>query len=819
DIEKAREHYLEAIDCDASSVEAIYNLGDWDSPLLIIFPVINWVPREMEIGERFPGVILNFLHYGFCVMRTFIFSGLANKKLGRLEESLDAFYKLQAILRNHPQVLIQIASIYEQLGDLYQALEWYVQTLSLVPSDPHLMFPNAGRLKVNMANICYKLGQYNKALKLYRMALDQVPNTHKHMRLNVMRNIGILFVKMGQYSDACTSFEYIMSEKPDYKTGLDLVVCYFALSDKDRMKSGLIRLLEIPLEVDDEEEKYTASSDDIQGQLIVEVVKNDTLRKIERARRQEAERSILTAAKLISPVIEETFTDGYNWCVEAIKSSVHADLANDLEINKAVMYLRQREFPAAVETLKAFEKKETKVASTAATNLSFLYFLQNELDQAEKYAEDGHKVDSYNPGALVNLGNVCFLKGDIEKAREHYLEAIDCDASSVEAIYNLGDWDSPLLIMFPVINWVPREMEIGERFPGVILNFLHVFWYGFSVMRTFLFISGLANKKLGRLEESLDAFYKLQAILRNHPQVLIQIASIYEQLGDLYQALEWYVQTLSLVPSDPHLLQKLGEICDAQSDRQQAFQYHFDSYRYYPSNIQVLDWLGSYYIEHQVPEKAVKYFERAALIQPDDVKWLLMVASCHRRAGNYQTALMTYKNIHFRFPENIECLKFLVRLCSDLGLKEAQEYIVELKKAEKAKELKEQRANSGTTRPGSRYGSGRSMSRLGSAASADMIMSRAHSSTAVGSRGTNVPPRTPSAHSLGSAVPSARPLTRLSLADMDNADRGYPSSHREIDADYVDPIGPAPERPKTSNKKKDDEDFADEVLGDDLLPV
>jgi intraflagellar transport protein 88 len=91
------------------------------------------------------------------------------------------------------------------------------------------MFPNAGRLKVNMANICYKMGQYNKALKLYRMALDQVPNTHKMMRLNVMRNIGLLFVKMGQYSDACTSFEYIMSEKPDFKTGEsreDLVVIY-----------------------------------------------------------------------------------------------------------------------------------------------------------------------------------------------------------------------------------------------------------------------------------------------------------------------------------------------------------------------------------------------------------------------------------------------------------------------------------------------------------------------------------------------------------------------------------------------------------------
>ena len=32
-------------------------------------------------------------------------------------------------------------------------------------------------------------------------------------------------------------------------------------------------------------------------------------------------------------------------------------------------------FFQAIETLKSFEKKDTKVACTAATNLSFLYFL------------------------------------------------------------------------------------------------------------------------------------------------------------------------------------------------------------------------------------------------------------------------------------------------------------------------------------------------------------------------------------------------------------------------------------------------------------
>lgn len=32
-----------------------------------------------------------------------------------------------------------------------------------------------------------------------------------------------------------------------------------------------------------------------------------------------------------------------------------------------------------------------------------------------------------------------------------------------------------------------------------------------------------------------------------------------------------------------------------------------------------------------------------------------MIASCCRRSGNYQLAFDTYKRIHERFPENLEC--------------------------------------------------------------------------------------------------------------------------------------------------------------------
>ena len=57
--------------------------------------------------------------------------------------------------------------------------------------------------------------------------------------------------------------------------------------------------------------------------------------------------------------------------------------------------------------------------------------------------------------------------------------------------------------------------------------------------------------------------------------------------------------------------------------------------------------------------------------------------------GNYQLAYRIYKNIHQKFPENVDCLKFLFRLATDLGLKEAQEYSQQLRKAEKIKEEKQ----------------------------------------------------------------------------------------------------------------------------------
>ncbi|VDM99646.1 unnamed protein product [Thelazia callipaeda] len=120
------------------------------------------------------------------------------------------------------------------------------------------MFSNASRLKANMANVYFKKKEYKKAIKFYQIALDHIPSSQKHTRAKIMNNIGVAFVKCGEYEEASSIFEHCMDEKGNYKTALNSILTAFCLNDVDKMKDGFQRLLDIPLLVDDEA-KYIVS--------------------------------------------------------------------------------------------------------------------------------------------------------------------------------------------------------------------------------------------------------------------------------------------------------------------------------------------------------------------------------------------------------------------------------------------------------------------------------------------------------------------------------------------------------------------------------
>ncbi|XP_035906050.1 intraflagellar transport protein 88 homolog [Anopheles stephensi] len=632
------------------------------------------------------------------------------------------------------------------LANVYAKNEMYIEALNTYTlMTKNKMFPNVNRLKINMGNIYFQLGLYTKAIKMYRMALDQVPGNQKELRLKITHNIGILFIKMGQYSDAATSFEFIMSEKGDLKTGLHLILCYYALGDVEKIKHAFQLLLDIQIDYNEEEKVFQANSNP-SYEYINELIKSDELHSYERKLRHLAEKNILISANLISTIIDDYFNDGYSWCVETIKNSYFSSLATDLELKKAVIYLKQDDFQQAIDTLKYFEKKESNIAINAAINLSFIYILKKDVAAAENYAEAAKKIDSYCPAAFINSGVCFFMKTDYESAKLMFTSALDIDSTSFEALYNMG----------------------------------------------------LIFKKLGDHNSALLYFRKIISSLghEQHPEVLYQIASLYDLLGDVGTALEYFLQLLSLVQQDNRIIQKIGELYEADGERQQAYHYHHESYRIYPIEATVVNWLCSHYIELQVVEKAIGFYEKAVLRNPLDPYYLLRIAGCYRRIGNQQRSMALFRMIHEIYPENTDCLRALMHLAQSQGNGELYErYSGELQKLEKQKEV---RQRIGTGRP-TNSGSSR-------------MSSGDYSVRSAGHEGYQPPGTgTGSGHS-SAGLPSKSADVSPDYSNNFTPHTGY---------GYADPLGPPQERPRTGVRKNltFDDDSDEEINTIDLLPA
>lgn len=218
----------------------------------------------------------------------------------------------------------------------------------------------------------------------------------------------------------------------------------------------------------------------------------------------------------------------------------------------------------------------------------------------------------------------------------------------------------------------------------------------------------------------------------------------------------------------------------------------------FPANIEVIEWIGAYYLDTQFPDKAVNYFEKAALLEPDNIKWQLLMASCQRRSGNFQKALELYRQIHRKFPTNVECLKFLVQLCHDLRMPEEKEYARKLKKLEDTHRLRVQRETDSSQ--GKRRTTNSAQSLSVSSPFGGRPESRAGSSRA--------------------SIRTSQSARQL----LEGPDE-YQASKRELnsaDLSYKDPVGPLPSRPKTGTRRDTNtaEEYFDDVdiLEDDLLP-
>uniref|UniRef100_A0A1I8P0H7 Uncharacterized protein n=1 Tax=Stomoxys calcitrans TaxID=35570 RepID=A0A1I8P0H7_STOCA len=577
-------------------------------------------------------------------------------------------------------------AVFFNLAEQYERNDMHIEALNTYSiMTKNKMFPHVNQLKLNMGNIYYRMGMYPKAIKMYRMALDSVPNNLKQLRLKITQNIGILFVRMGQYADAAASFEFIMSERADIRSGIHLILCYYAMGDV-----------------------------------------------------------------------------GYNWCIEVIKTSNLSWLASELELNKALVYLRQNDVNQAIETLQMYDRKsEGSMTASALTNLSFIYINLGNLEMATHCIQQLNEIGALqtNAMALVNASIIDYQKQNYAAARNKLERALQIQSDNFEANYNLG-----LVAM--------QENDFA-----------------------------LAEEQFENLKAQLMVPHSVQ-----HSHVYYQCAKLQEKLnsntigGGSFKlnststALQSYLQVLGISAGeiDSHLFEKVGSIYEQLNDHQEANQYYNEAYRINPSDISIASSIGSYYIKLQAIEKALYYYERAVLADPNDPNLMLRIASCFR--NSYlppKQYLGMFEKIYTLFPDNLNCVRALVQVTKSLGMPELNEkYTLEYARLHKAQTERENEQ---------RY----QQQRLSSAASGRLGSSRLKAF-----RNDRIP-------DLDGGLSNA-------ISDSFNGDHYVRTSETGHSvAQHTDPLGPPAERPRTGAIKHDiSADSDDEELNaESLLPI
>lgn len=115
DYDKARKAFSQAIDNDATCIEALYNLGN-----VQLFSIARLYFQEVSIiSER---------------VSIFAVKGLTLRQMGDYGKAMECFLKVQTVLRHQPEVLCQIGNLHERLANTDQSIEWFAHAIIIACS-------------------------------------------------------------------------------------------------------------------------------------------------------------------------------------------------------------------------------------------------------------------------------------------------------------------------------------------------------------------------------------------------------------------------------------------------------------------------------------------------------------------------------------------------------------------------------------------------------------------------------------------------------------------------------------------------------------
>ena len=370
---------------------------------------------------------------------------------------------------------LNIALIYEALKMYDDARTMY---LDIVQKEnyytPGIM---KDKIRINLGNLYYKQGEYKKAITEWQKAVDKISKENKELRGLVLRNIANANIKLGTYNEAIDNYTESVKHKEDMKTCMNLLLSNLAMNKIDQTK----QVFNLMIDSAQSQEKEIDVSNDDKSAI-------DPLKEYLIIRKKENATIIVNIALVMTHFLERDPLDAFKYIIETLKKNNMVDIQNEIEMAKAMYFLKKRDVEKTISIMKNFENTNKNLISRVANNISFLYFVEGDFAKAESYANTAIENERYNHKALVNKGNIHYIKEDYNKAKEYYLEAIGVQSDCIEAIYNLG----------------------------------------------------MVNIRMDAIYEAIQAFEKLHSVCPNIPEVLYKIAKLYEYMKQFDDAIKYY---------------------------------------------------------------------------------------------------------------------------------------------------------------------------------------------------------------------------------------------------------------------------------------
>lgn len=581
------------------------------------------------------------------------------------EGALDAFQHAVKLNPASTKSHNNLGSLYAAAGKSEQAEREFRKSLSLAPSDgeanyglglllisenkpaaaiPLLLRVHPARLeaRMNLVRAYLRAGRTVEGLKLAQAISAQKPrDLQRHFTL------GLLLAEEKQYKAAELELEKADALKPGtFEILYNLGQVY--LRGGEFSKAELVLNRALTLKPDSAETMY------LLGQAL-----NDESRPVDAL-------DLLARAHKLAPqnadiiFLLARISMGQNFFEDAIpllESGLKiAPQRADLLAALGESYFMSGKADKAIDEFKKLIALEPSARSYTFMGLSYRHL--GRFDEAQKYFQEGLKLEPANAACLFNLGFIEERQGNTIAAEQHFQQALRANPDFSDALLELANLRTQEKKLPEAADLLRRYVKVAhDPSPGyyklaMVERSLHQMDAAQRDLRVFQTLSKNANTgpyPYQHLFDYLDNRTKLSAKERTQLDVTELLAQLKKNPGqpqDLYLLAQAYL--------------KLGQREQALQAIAQLDQISSDDYR-------TQTGVGVLLAQYHLYDAAISHFQNALRTNSDSDEIKFDLADAYLRKGNYPEALRTVQTISATGQQDDTCLSLLGDVYAHLG--------------------------------------------------------------------------------------------------------------------------------------------------------